>query len=386
MRVLVVTADVPWPCVGGARTRNAHLVQALLPQHDVEVLALRWDDKPAAAPAGVALQTIPWTLPPLHAAADDGDEAAWTALYAAGAEPYGVSYYDSPAMEDAVAQTCSRRRPDVAVFTETAAARFRHRLPEGVPFVLDLHDVHSVKQARHGDYDQATRVRVFEAAAAADAAVTVCVSPLEASAARAFLGAARVEVVPNGVDTRRFIPADGAGDSDRLVFTGSLHTRENVEAMVWFVEQVLPRVLSRRPRVRLDVVGSRPADDVRRLHGGAVAVHADVPDTVPYLHAAGVAVVPLLHGGGTRLKVLEAAASGRAVVTTPVGVEGLPLRGGEEVVLADDADAFAEAVLRLCADPAERVRLSAAALGTAASYDWRLIGATWRSVVESVAR
>lgn len=385
MRVLTVAGDVPWPPVGGARTRNSHLATALAAHHDVVVAALEWGGPGAPAPDGVELRTVPWELPPLHRALEGGDEDAWAELSAPDAEPYGVGYFASPRLEQLLHDLCCSSRPDVAVLSETAMARFRHCLPPDVPVVLDLHDVHAIKQQRAGDVDQAERLRRFEAAAAADAAVTVCVSELEALAAREVLRAPRVEVVPNGVDTAHFVAADGPGDDDHVVFTGSLHTRENVEAVLWFAESVLPLVRARRPGVQLHVVGSRPRAQVRQLAGAQLHVHPDVPDTVPFLHRAGTVVVPLLHGGGTRLKVLEAAATGRSVVTTRIGVEGLALRDGVEVDVADGDQAFADAVVRLCADRGLRRARGDAARRAAASYDWSRIGRHWCSVVESVA-
>lgn len=385
MRVLTVTGDVPWPPVGGARTRNAHLAEALAQEHEVVVAALDWGGPAGAPPGGMKLHRVPWRLPTLLAAADAGDAQAWEAVSAPGAEPYGAAWYDSPDLEQLLHELCAAARPDVAVLTETAMARFRHCLPPDLPFVLDLHDVQSVKHERAGAGAEVTRLRRFESAAASAAAVTVCVSDLEAAAARAVLGAPRVEVVPNGVDTGHFLEAAGPGEDDRLVFTGSLHTEENADAVVWFVERVLPLLRARRPGVQLDVVGARPREDVLALVAPGVTLHADVPDTLPYLHRAGVAVVPLLRGGGTRLKVLEAASSGRSVVTTSVGCEGLGLRDAAEVDIANDAESFAAAVLRLCADPELRLRRGRTAREAAGAYDWSLIGHRWRSVVESVA-
>jgi len=380
-----VTADVPWPSIGGARTRNAHLLEALADAHDVVVAALHWGGAVGRPPAGIALHTVPWTLPLDHQALEEGRPGAWESMTAPAAEAMSVSYFDVPAMESLVARLCAEHRPDVAVLTETPIARFRSGLPPDTPVVLDLHDVQTVKQARRGDPDQAERLRRFESAAARDAAVTVCVSDSEAQVARDLLNVGRVAVVPNGVDTARFVPAAGPGDDRRIVFTGSLHTQENVEAIVWFVREVLPLVRLQLPDLCLDVVGSTPADAVRELAGPAVAVYADVPDTRPYLEHAGVVVIPLLHGGGTRLKALEAAATRRAVVTTTVGIEGLPLQHGRDVEVADDAPAFARAVVHLCRHPAVREERAAAALSVAAAYDWERIGRVWRDVVESVA-
>lgn len=382
MKILVITPDVPWPCIGGARTRNAHLIRALADNHDVRIIALAWDEMVGVPPTGMSMRTVPWRMPEAHAAVERGEPGAWDRLSAPDAEPYGISYFDVPAMCQAIEETCARQRPDVAVFAETATARFRTALPRLVPFVLDLHDVQARKQARY-DVADAKRIQRFEAEAVRSAAAICCVSDAEASAARHLLAATRVHVIPNGVDTRQFPITGGPGADDDLVFTGSLYTRENVEALAWFVAEVLPLIRARRPWVVLHVVGARPGDAVRRLASESVRLHADVPDVVPYLHAAGVAVVPLQHGGGTRLKILEAASAGRPIVTTTVGVEGLPMKDGRDIDIADHPDDFANAVLRLCANPDLRIRRASAARHIAEEFDWSIIGARWCEVVES---
>ena len=380
MRILTVAADLPVPPVGGARTRNHHLLRALAGAHDVVVAAFDFGGAYSRNGFPADIRAVPWDEP---AAMRDADEDGWRRLGAAEAEPYGVVYYESPAMEAAIARAIDEG-VDAAVLTESPMARFAPLLGK-VPWVLDLHDVQARKVGRGGDPGEAERWRRFETAAAAAAARTVCVSDTEARAA-GLLGAGRVEVVPNGVDTAYFTPCATPGDEDRVVFTGSLHTTENVAAAQWLVHEVWPRLRERRPGIRLDLVGRTPAGEVLALAGASVAVHADVPDVRPYLQRAAVAVAPIRSGGGTRLKILEAAACGRAVVTTTAGVEGLDLRGGRDLVVADDAAAFAEAVAALCADSERRAELGRAARRAALRYDWGRIGRRWRALVEEVAR
>jgi len=371
MRVLTIAPDVPFPPVGGARTRNHHLLRALAAHHDVTVVAFDWGGAVEPPPRGVELVRVPWEMPASDAGAD---------------EPVAVAWYASEAMERAVAEACAPG-VDVVVMTETATARFRDRVPAGVLRVLDLHDVHARKAAAAGaEPAEVERLRRFESAAAADCALTICVSDTEADAARALLGAQRVEVVPNGVDTTFFTPGLDAGDDDRVVFTGSLHTPSNVEAITWFVREVLPLVRARRPGVVVDVVGAGPTPEVLALDGDGVRVHGPVPDVRDHLRRAAVAVVPIRHGGGTRLKLLEAAATTRAVVTTSVGMEGLDVVPGRDVVLADAPDAFADAVVALCADPARRAALGEAARRAALPYDWAQLGTVYREALERVVR
>jgi glycosyltransferase involved in cell wall biosynthesis len=195
---------------------------------------------------------------------------------------------------------------------------------------------------------------------------------------------ATIGVVPNGVDTAYFSRAAMALNrvgplafsAPTLVFSGTLDFRPNVDAVTWFVREVLPRVRARRPDVRLLVVGKRPAPALRQLADqGALMLAGEVTDARPYLAGAAVYVVPMRIGGGVRLKLLEALALELPVVSSGMGAEGVAdLRVGEHCLVADDAVDFAEQVLRLLHDPALGVRLGAAGRALVRErYDWSVI-------------
>lgn len=196
--------------------------------------------------------------------------------------------------------------------------------------------------------------------------------------------AAAIGVVPNGVDTAYFSSAAMVSDrvgaltfrTPTLVFSGTLDFRPNVDAVTWFVREVLPRVRARRPDVRLLAVGKRPAAALQRLADqGALLLTGELFDVRPYLAGAAVYVVPMRIGGGVRLKLLEALALELPVVSTSMGAEGLAgLQAGEHCLLADDAAGFADATLRLLDDPALGRRLGAAGRVLARQhYDWSVI-------------
>ncbi len=195
---------------------------------------------------------------------------------------------------------------------------------------------------------------------------------------------ATIGVVPNGVDTAYFSGVAMASDhvgalafsAPTLVFSGTLDFRPNVDAVTWFVREVLPRVRARWPAARLLVVGKRPAPMLRRLADeGALLLTGEVSDVRPYLAGAAVYVVPMRIGGGVRLKLLEALALELPVVSTRMGAEGLAgLRADEHCLLSDDAAGFAEATLRLLDNPALGRRLGAAGRALACQrYDWSVI-------------
>lgn len=188
-----------------------------------------------------------------------------------------------------------------------------------------------------------------------------------------------VTVIPNGVDLDFYRPGVtpplGEMGLHSLVFTGKMDYRPNVDAVTWFADAVFPLVRARVPDARFYVVGQQPSPRVAALaERPGIMVTGKVPDTRPYIAGAGVYVIPLRIGGGTRLKVLEAMAMGQAVVSTRLGCDGFPLADGREVAYADEPQAFADRVASLLQDRAEAAQLGRAARAfVEAHYGWDAI-------------
>jgi glycosyltransferase involved in cell wall biosynthesis len=390
MRILVVGPDLPFPPIGGGPLRTYHLLRALAARHDVTLVGFTWAP-PAAAPSlPLRAVAVEWSPPGLYADLADADPAVAEAAVARGCtspEPWFASYYQSSAMAEALSRVAGEPF-DLVVIEHSIMGLFRDRLPAGVPRLLDLHNVHSAMFERRADADRQEFARTldFERAVVDASDVCVAVSRPEADAARRLLRARDVRIVPNGVDTTFFTPGDGSSAETTMLFTGLMSYEPNVEAVRYFAGEILPLVRRRVPDARLSVVGARPAREVTALASAGVTVHGFVPDTRPHYRDAAVVVVPLLHGGGTRLKILEAAASGKAIVTTSVGVEGLDFRADEDLLVADSAPAFAEAVVALAGDPARRRELGWRAREIALRYDWEAIGTGFRRIAEEAAR
>jgi len=193
--------------------------------------------------------------------------------------------------------------------------------------------------------------------------LVTAVADADAAALRALGPRARVETVPNGVDLDVFTPAgDVPVDPDGVVFVGAMSFGPNVVAAEWFAQVVMPRLRAARPAVTFTVVGRDPVPSVLalgRLPG--VKVTGAVDDVRPYLSRAAVVVAPLVSGSGIKNKVLEAFAMGRPVVATPLAVEGVTAEAGRDVIVADGAQAMAEAVAALLGDPARGAAIGAAA-------------------------
>jgi glycosyltransferase involved in cell wall biosynthesis len=185
----------------------------------------------------------------------------------------------------------------------------------------------------------------------------ILTSDREEAILRQYAPQAPTLVVPNGVDVDYFRPSQATPDPDSIVFVGVMHYRPNVDAMLYFIREVMPHLLRQRPQLTLTVIGAKPPEELRRLAGPNVVVTDRVPDTRPYVERAGAFVVPLRMGSGTRLKVLEGLAMGRPVISTSLGCEGIDAVDGQHLLVADQPAEFAHSVLRVLDDPALAARL-----------------------------
>ncbi len=216
--------------------------------------------------------------------------------------------------------------------------------------------------------------------------VLVC-SEMDAEVLRGLEPAAaeRIAVIPNGADLARYrvtpIPV-----SPRILFPSHLAYWPNVDGALWFCSEVLPRLRAAVPEAEVQLVGRAPVAEVLALGElPGVSVHADVPSMVPYFEPARLVVVPLRIGSGTRLKALEAMASGRPLVGTTIGLEGIGIVDHEHALVADDPDSMAGAIRELLADDALCSRLASAARAHVERYfSWEAIGAQMVGVMDDL--
>lgn len=205
------------------------------------------------------------------------------------------------------------------------------------------------------------KMRRYEAQACRRASLTIAVSEVDRARLAANAPGAVVRSVPTGVDTSFFTRNGSREAPASLVFTGSMDWYPNEEAALHFVSAVLPRIRREVPEASLTIVGRNPTSRLwAAMAEAGVRLTGTVDDVRPYVAEAAVCVVPLRVGGGTRLKIFEALAMGKAVVSTAVGAEGLPLVPGQHYLRADEPDDFARAVVSLLRDPARRQALGAA--------------------------
>jgi polysaccharide biosynthesis protein PslH len=269
----------------------------------------------------------------------------------------------------AVSELLRTDRFDIAVFDFVHCAVLR---PDTltIPSVCFTHNVEAEIFERHAEKarnvimravwrSQARKMRRFEGAALSQFDAIVAVSQRDADALRERYGVRPPCVIPTGVDLDYFAwqPQDPRHQTEpRVVFTGSMDWAANIDGIGHFIEHIWPRIRSRIPAARFVVVGRHPPADLvaaGRAAGG-VEFTGLVEDVRPHVYGADVFVIPLRVGGGTRIKAFEAMAMGRPVVSTAVGIEGLDVRASEHYLLRDDPHEFADAVIELLGDPAQR--------------------------------
>jgi len=272
---------------------------------------------------------------------------------------YQTASLRSPAMQDAVTRLLAGSAFDLIQVESSQMAAFD--FGSRVPLVLDEHNLEYELLYRLYQGERAPGRRLYnwaeyvkfrreEQACWRRADACLLTSGREREILHGLLPDKPAVVVPNGVDIEFYRPSSAPVEPDSLVFTGLMSYRPNIDGVVYFVEEVLPHIHQVRPNVTLTIVGAGAGAEVERLAGPRVVVTGTVPDTREYFARAAVAVVPLRMGSGTRLKVLEGLAMGKPMVSTSVGCEGIHVRSGEHLLIADEAQALADAALRVLSD------------------------------------
>jgi len=384
-RIIMLTTRLPYPPREGHQLRAWHLLRALAGAHEVTLLsALRRDDAPdRCAPLRAIVSDV--EMFPISAEQSRG---AWLRAGAAGLigrRPFVVEKYFSAAMAGRLAELAPAA--DLLHVDMLPLMAVADSVAHGLPVILDAHNVeHLLLQQRAAVEPhwlrraalrtQVAKLRRFERDACRRADRILACSPDDAAHLSQLAPDTPVCVVPNGVDVDAVHPAPATvASAARLLFVGQMGWFPNRDGMQWFLDEIFPRILAARPDVMLDVVGKNEGLRVGAAVRESTVLRGFVDDLGAAAAAAAVYVVPLRSGSGTRLKVLEAMAYGKAIVTTPIGAEGIELQHGSEALFAGDAAGFADAVLALLADPARAARLGAAARARAqAQYDWRPIG------------
>ena len=404
MRILWVKADKLLPVQNGGNIRTYHVLRYLSARHELTFCSYY-----AGAPDAEYELELQRQLPGAVAICTGKRELTGVArgvdylLHLAADPPYAVSRFSHTRVRKQIQSWYRDHRFDVAVcdFLD-AAVNFPGSL--NIPSVLFQHNVESEIWRRHSAtagnplkkmlYGLEFRKMLrYERAEVRKFHHVIAVSENDRALMMKWIDGDRITVVPTGVDLAQYRPepglsANSVNESAPLItFVGAMDWEPNVDGLEFFCGDVWPAIKAEVPNARFRIVGRNPDRRVQKwaTNDASIEVTGRVPSVVEHLRESAVVIVPLRIGGGTRLKIYEAMATAKAVVSTSVGAEGLDVHHGRDIMLADDARSFAQAVITLLRDPELRRRYEQAAAATAARYDWPAIGQRFSEVLRAVA-
>lgn len=398
MKILWVKAGGLVPPDLGGRIRSYHILKELARRHQVTLFTFyaeqAEDPHAALKEAFERIECLPLKIPPPRSLAE-------TLRYGRNLfslNPYTMSKFCRPEVRKQLGRLLEQENYDVIICDFLFAAGV---IPWHIPCpkVLFTHNVEAVIWKRQ--YEVARNplwkliswreYRAVERSerwylSRADEVLTV--SEVDRTYFARFIDPARITVIPTGVDVEYFQPSLIPERPGLLVFTGAMDWMPNEDGILYFVNEVLPRIRAEFPTVTLRLVGRSPSARIRALaeSSNGVQVTGRVEDIRPFVHDAEVYVVPLRIGGGTRLKTFEAMAMGKAVVSTAVGAEGLPVHNGQDILLADSAQELASHVFTLLRNATIRRSLGQAARRLVAeNYGWERAAARVDEVLAGVS-
>lgn len=391
MKILALSARLPYPLDTGAKIRSFHILKALAEKHELTLLSFIGRSEESVHVAYLKTLGIN-VVPVLNPEIDKGISPRTIFKSVVSSYPLTVGKYTSRAFQTEFERLLEQGFDLIHCEHLHMAQYISADLPQLKTF--DAHNVESEIVKRL--YLQETKllrklilawhtkktVR-YEQESLKKFDLVMAVSDRDKEALAVLSGMQNTKTVENGVDTDYFLPK-GDINSREIVFVGAMDWWPNDDGIKYFIETVFPLILAKDSTVHLFVVGRKPSPELLATAKNCdnVTVTGTVDDVRPYIEKASVYVVPLRVGGGTRLKILEAFAMGKAVVSTSLGSEGIAYTHGQNILIEDDPVNFAEAVLRLLNDTELRNTLGVNAISLAtANYSWKMIGKKLKSMM-----
>lgn len=384
MKILWVKAGKLWPVDTGGKIRSFNILRHLARTHEVTTLSYYGGQRDTEYETAIArellgAQTI-YTAAPESTLAQSIDYL----LRLPSSAPYAVKKFTHSKVRGDVSRRLSDGSADVAICDFLSASL---NFPEvsRTPVTLFQHNVETMLWRRMASTEksafrklsygiEARKMENYESRTLRRFRHIIAVSENDRSEMLKLAPGCAITVVPTGVDTEKYQAAPSvSGNPPLIVFTGSMDWEPNIDAIEYFCSEIFPTVLATFPAAKFQIVGRNPHARVRKLASDSIEVTGTVPSVAEYLRNATVVIVPLRIGGGTRLKIFEAMAMRKALVSTSIGAEGLDVTSGRDCLLADDANSFAKAILTVLQEPAVRRTYEDNAAALAARYDWSQI-------------
>ncbi len=400
MKILWLKTELLHPVDKGGKIRTYQMLKQLKRDHFITYLTLCDPDDPKES-FELADEYCHRLIPIPHRAANKFSTGFYyeLGLNLGSPLPYAIQRYRSAAMQSAIKNELLQFDYDVVV-CDFLTPSVNLPDPISVPTVLFQHNVEAVIWERHFQneanklkkaffFNQWRKMHNYERKACQKFDSVVAVSDVDRDMMQKEFAVERVYDIPTGVDTNYFEPIQKVPNPYELVFTGSMDWMPNEDAMVYFSEEILPHIAAQIPEVTLNVVGRNPTTRLSAIAEAnpRINVTGRVDDVRPYIDTAAAYIVPIRVGGGTRLKIYEAMAMAKPVISTTIGAEGLAIRNGEDLLIADAPQAFAQAVVAVLQEKAFAERLGQTAREVVCEqFGWNRVAAAFAQVCERVQR
>jgi sugar transferase (PEP-CTERM/EpsH1 system associated) len=398
MRILLITDVLPYPPISGAPVRNYQLMRRISAAHQVWVIS--FVEAPPSPDDMDALQAIFRGVELVPKPQNRALAHPLQALeYLRAGIPPDLRLLESREMVDRIGDLLARIPFDIVQIENSYMAFYLDALPQHLRAraTITFHDVVFTKYARIWRLEpklsrrlrlwlHSRMMRRWEPNCGVEAGRCLMMSEIDRQLLLAENPRLQVTVIPNGVDTRAYkaLPHRAGGPS--LLFVGNMVYRPNIDAMLYFCANIFPLIKRQVPKVELWIVGLNPPEEIRQLSSDRIHVTGQVSELKPYYQASQVCIVPLRAGSGTRLKILEAMAFGRPVVSTSVGCEGLDVRDGVHLFVADSAELFAQRTIELLTNPVLRDSFASRSRALVRErYDWDVIVQALLQVYDELA-
>lgn len=386
MKILWVKPGKLLPANTGGQLRTYNILRQLSAAHDLTFLSYYGGRRDEAYEAEV-LRHLPGTVSICTEAAEESAMERYLdylRLLIGSPAPYAVSKFTSSRVQTLLSEWIPQRRFEVAV-CDFLSSTLNFPADLATPTALFQHNVETLLWRRKAEFEvklldrlvskiEYVKMRRFEPVQLRRFHHVIAVSEADRAAMSGMVDPSHISVVPTGVDLSQYrYDPDARPAGPIVIFTGSMDWEANIDGVEFFCNEIWPLVLAKVPQACFRIVGRNPHSRVTKLASDSVEVTGTVPSIADHLRDAAVFVVPLRIGGGTRIKIYEAMATGKATVSTTVGAEGLDVQHGQDILLEDDPPRFAEAITAFLLDDEMRRRYEAAAAATARKYDWSVI-------------
>lgn len=398
MKILFITPDLPYPLHNGGKIRTYSLLHNLAKKHDVTLIS--YDKNPSDTTRSSVFEEFctKVIVVPLEKRQTIDEKRKVQLLSILSTKPYQYFSSYSPRMQQVIDEALESEKFDL-VHVETAHIGY-HSFPSDIPRVLDQQNVEYDLLHRTYENEQLSIRKLYtylewkkfqrdELRICSQFSLCTVPSERDKEVFQQDIPSTPFDVIPNGVDSH-FFQADNSvvAEENTILFTGTIDYYPNTDGLKFFIEEVFPLIRAEIPDIHFVIAGRNPPPIIQQYESDDnITITGFVDDMRTYYNKAQVVVVPLRIGGGTRLKILEAMAMNKPIVSTTIGAEGIAVDAGENISLADEPADFANATIRLLKDETERRRLAENGKRLATDiYDWQAISERLAESYEEVVR